>query len=93
MTALAKTHIVITWELVSLPARKNLIGCKWVYKVKTNSDSSLEHYKPRLVAKGFSQEYGIDYEETFAPVSKMTIVHTKILLSLLLQYNCGPCSN
>ncbi|KAF5951184.1 hypothetical protein HYC85_009128 [Camellia sinensis] len=68
--ALQKTS---TWELVPLPACKNLVGCKWVYKVKTHSDGSLKRCKARLVVKGFSQEYGIDYEETFAPVAKMTM--------------------
>ncbi|GMP92481.1 hypothetical protein CsSME_00042697 [Camellia sinensis var. sinensis] len=65
-TCFSKTS---TWELVPLPAGKNLVGCKWIYKVKTRSDDSLERYKARLVAKSFSQEYGIDYE-TFAPVAK-----------------------
>ena len=43
-----------TWELVSLPEGKKLIGCKWVYKVKHNSDGSISRYKGRLVAKGFA---------------------------------------
>ncbi|GMP66002.1 hypothetical protein CsSME_00026546 [Camellia sinensis var. sinensis] len=73
--ALQKTN---TWVLVLLLASKNLVGCKWVYKVKTHSDDSLERYKARLVAK--LQEYGIDYEETFAPVAKMTTV--RILISI-----------
>lgn len=73
--ALQKTT---TQELVSLPAGKNLVGCKQVYKVKTDSNGFLERYKARLVAKGFSQEYGIDYEETFAPIAKMTTVRTLI---------------
>ncbi|CAL5364021.1 unnamed protein product [Camellia sinensis] len=58
LSALQKTG---TWELVPLPADKNLVGCKWIYKVKTHSDGSLERYKARLVAKGFSQEYADSY--------------------------------
>ncbi|WP_286496935.1 reverse transcriptase domain-containing protein, partial [Empedobacter sp. 189-2] len=57
-----------TWELVSLPKEKKAIGCKWVYKVKHNSDGSISRYKARLVAKGYAQTHGIDYEETFAPI-------------------------
>lgn len=57
LNALANTQ---TWDLVSLPVGKNIIGCKWVYKVKSHSDGSLECYKARLVAKHFAQEYGID---------------------------------
>lgn len=63
-----------TWELVSLPEKKKLVGCKWVYTVKVKQDGSIERYKARLVAKGFTQTYGIDYEEAFAPVAKMKSV-------------------
>ncbi len=51
-----------TWELVPLPEGKKAIGCKWVYKVKHNSDGSISRYKARLVAKGYAQTHCIDYE-------------------------------
>lgn len=73
-----------TWELVSLPPRKNLVGSKWVYKVKRNSDGSIARYKARLVAKGFSQEAGIDYEETFSLVVKPTTV--KLILAIVSSF-------
>ncbi|KAL0541081.1 hypothetical protein IC582_021112 [Cucumis melo] len=65
-----------TWDYVDLPPGKRPIGCKWIYKIKTHSDGTIEHYKTHLVAKGYSQEYGIDYEETFAPVARMTSVRS-----------------
>ncbi|WVZ11776.1 hypothetical protein V8G54_016306 [Vigna mungo] len=61
-----------TWELTTLPPNKTAIGCRWIYKIKYNSDGSIERYKARLVAKGYNQIEELDYLDTFAPVAKIT---------------------
>ncbi|CAL9024679.1 unnamed protein product, partial [Prunus brigantina] len=69
-----------TWVLVPPPANTNIVGSKWIYKLKRHSDGSISRYKARLVAQGFSQEAGFDYEETFSPVVRHATV--RIILSL-----------
>ena len=54
-----------TWEIVKLPPGKRAIGSRWFMKVKTNADGSLDRYKARMVAKGYSQRPGFDFKETF----------------------------
>jgi len=70
-----------TWELVVLLKDKKTIGCKWVYKVKHNADGSVSIYKTRLVAKGYAQTYGIEYEETYSLITKMTTVRLIIAMA------------
>ena len=66
------------WDLVELPHGKNAVGCKWVFTIKLKANGSIDRYKARLVAKGITQTYGIDFQETFAPVAKMNIAWFKI---------------
>lgn len=61
-----------TWTLTELPKDKRAIGCKWIFKRKKNKITGLMKYKARLVAQGFSQRYGIDYDEVFAPMVRAT---------------------
>ena len=63
-----------TWELVDLPQGAKAIGLKWIFKIKRNSDGSINKHKSRLVAKGYIQRHGIDYEEVFAPVARIETV-------------------
>ena len=74
-----------TWSLVPPPAECKIVGNKWVFRVKQNSDDSIAKYKARLVAKGFQQTEGIDYFETFSPVIKASTV--RVILSLAAMHS------
>ncbi|CAA7062305.1 unnamed protein product [Microthlaspi erraticum] len=72
-----------TWRLVEKPEKKNIISVKWIYRIKTNANGDPIKHKARLVARGFSQEYGVDYLETFAPVSRHDTI--RVILALAAQ--------
>eukprot|EP00794_Sanderia_malayensis_P007838 gene7838-biopygen6374 len=74
-----------TWKLVDLPDDKNVVGCKWIFKKKRNADGSINRYKARLVAQGYSQKEGLDYEETFSPVAKYSSIRT--VLAIANEFN------
>ena len=70
-----------TWELVPPPEGKNIVGSKWVLKMKRNSDGSLDRFKDRLVTQWYTQTRGIDYEEVFAPVAKYSTIRSLLTLA------------
>ncbi|CAN0824684.1 Retrovirus-related Pol polyprotein from transposon TNT 1-94 [Linum grandiflorum] len=72
-----------TWSLVPRPINVNLVGSKWIFRNKYNSDGSLQRHKARLVAQGYSQRAGVDFHETFSPVVKPTTI--RVVLSIALS--------
>ena len=88
MTCLRENHV---WDLVKLPVGKKTVGSKWVYKVKTGVDGSVERHKARLVAQSFTQQYGTDCDETFCPV--VTQESLQLLMALSVRYGLSYSSS
>ena len=73
-----------TWTLVQAPPHTNIVGCKWVLKLKAMPDGSVK-YKARLVAQGFTQREGVDFDETYSPVVRYTSL--RALFALAAHHN------
>ena len=73
------------WDVVPRPEWKSIVTSKWIYKIKHAVDGSIEKYESRFVARGFSQKEGIDYEKTFAPVSRYTSIRSVFALAAVMK--------
>ena len=78
-----------TWDLVPPPEGKNIVGSRWVLKVKHDENGSVNRFKARLVAQGYSQVKGMDYDEVFSPVARNTSVRSMLALANGCK-NCLP---
>ncbi|GJU09437.1 retrotransposon protein, putative, ty1-copia subclass [Tanacetum coccineum] len=74
------------WNLVDTTPGLKIVGCKWIFKKKTDMDGKVHTYKARLVAKGYTQTHGIDYEETFSPVAKIKSIRIMLAIAAFHDY-------
>ena len=79
------SHENYTYNLVKLPKGKRALRNKWVFRLKNGKDSSSPRYKAQIIGKGFQQKKGVDFDEIFAPVIKMTSIWT--VLSIVARRN------
>ena len=70
-----------TWETVLCPLGKNVVGSKWVFRIKRKADGAIDKYKARLVARGFMQIYRVNYFTTYSPVAKLTSFRTILAIA------------
>ncbi|CAD6949432.1 unnamed protein product, partial [Tilletia controversa] len=76
-----------TWVLEELPSNRDVVGSRWVFKLKLDAQGVVSRYKARLVAQGFSQTLGVDYEETYAPVTRLITIRTLLALAVYLGWH------
>ncbi|CAM8944073.1 unnamed protein product [Rhodiola kirilowii] len=76
-----------TWDIVQPPCNANIVGCKWVYRINRKFDGSIERYKACLVAKGFNQEEGVGYFDTFSLVVKPPTIRIVLTIALTLGWH------
>ena len=74
------------WTLVDAPEGIKPIGCKWIFKKKTDMEGNVQTYKARLVAKGYRQRHGVDYDETFSPVAMIKSIRIMLAIAAYFDY-------
>ena len=75
------------WEIVPRPEDKSVVTSKWIYKIKHATYGSIEKYKEIFVARGFSQQEGIDYKDAFSPMERYTIISSLVSLAASMGWN------
>jgi len=79
------------WDLVSKPEHKNIIGTKWVFRNKLNEQGEVIRNKAKLVAQGYSQQEGIDYTKTFAPVARLEAIKWMLKVHFSMVSSLKKC--
>ena len=76
----------ITLVLVNKPEDRKVIGVRWIFRIKLNADSSINKYKARLVIKGYTQIYGVDYSNTFSPVARLDTIRLLLVITTRIEW-------